>query len=645
MLIPCLHFPLAAGGSVLLAIAGIGFLIFVHEFGHYLACRLTGTRVETFSIGFGTRLFGWERRAGEPRRFTLGRRRLDPGENAMDFRVALIPLGGYVKMAGENPGDERTGASDEFPGKPMWARVFIVSAGVIMNLIAACALYFVAYAAHVEQEPAIAGFVNDGGPAWAAGVEPGDRVITIAGQRTRSFIELKTETVFLSPHEQVEIVVEREGEERTLDVVPRYDEDAGAVLLKILPPVSLSIKVGGRTFKIGPTEPASVNGRPARGGLDTQRRLHEAIRWGCGAPVEVVTASGEILELVWKPVTGSENATKKAYKIGIEPFGRPVVEAVRGRAAHTFQPGDRLVAALGGERRIELTSRSDVRRLWSEVPIDHLEVERGPETLRIPVDGATPTALQAALADLALEMPPSLMAKPLPVGTVTASPGDHFYRYPSIPSVSAGLKPGDRILEINGRRMKDWNDVVSTIGAVTTVDPLEILVLGMDEEERQLEVVPVALERLEGPEFALVEYVEPYPTEGLLDAAGLAFARTGREIVNIFRLIGAFFEGRLSFQKNVGGPVTIVVVSSRAAERTWLMFLLFLAYISVTLAVLNILPIPILDGGHLLFLLIEKVKGSPLKEETMGKLQFVGLMMLLVLMFFAFKNDVFLLLR
>ena len=102
---------LASGGSVALAILGIGFLIFVHELGHYLACRLTKTRVETFSIGFGTRLFGWENRPGEPKRFTVGRRRLDPADHAMDFRVALFPLGGYVKMAGETPGEERTCSS------------------------------------------------------------------------------------------------------------------------------------------------------------------------------------------------------------------------------------------------------------------------------------------------------------------------------------------------------------------------------------------------------------------------------------------------------------------------------------------------------------------------------------------------------
>src|SRR6187200_2920936 len=93
----------AEGGlwSILLAILGLGFLIFVHELGHFLACRFTGTRVETFAIGFGPRLFGWERPAGGRRQLTVGPRVHDPATGAMDVRIAAIPLGGYVKMAGE----------------------------------------------------------------------------------------------------------------------------------------------------------------------------------------------------------------------------------------------------------------------------------------------------------------------------------------------------------------------------------------------------------------------------------------------------------------------------------------------------------------------------------------------------------------
>ena len=122
-----LSFP---GGSMILAILGIGFLIFIHEWGHYAACRLTGTRTETFAIGFGPRLFGWEKDRDGKRRFTVGERQLDPEDHAMDFRISAIPLGGYVKMAGEIPGEASTGAPDEFPQKTASQRAFIISAGI-----------------------------------------------------------------------------------------------------------------------------------------------------------------------------------------------------------------------------------------------------------------------------------------------------------------------------------------------------------------------------------------------------------------------------------------------------------------------------------------------------------------------------------
>ena len=145
MLTSLFALPLAAAADYVMPILGIAFLIFVHELGHYLACRLTKTRVETFSIGFGTRLFGWENKPGEPRRFTVGRRRLDPAERAMDFRVALVPLGGYVKMAGELPTEAPSKDPAEFQNKSVLQRAAILSAGVTMNAVTALLFFILAF--------------------------------------------------------------------------------------------------------------------------------------------------------------------------------------------------------------------------------------------------------------------------------------------------------------------------------------------------------------------------------------------------------------------------------------------------------------------------------------------------------------------
>ena len=94
----------------------LGIMILVHEWGHFVAAKLFGVRVETFSIGFGTRLWGWKR-----------------GDT--DYRVSALPFGGYVKMAGDNPLEERTGAKDEFLSKTRWQRVVIAVAGPAMNAL------------------------------------------------------------------------------------------------------------------------------------------------------------------------------------------------------------------------------------------------------------------------------------------------------------------------------------------------------------------------------------------------------------------------------------------------------------------------------------------------------------------------------
>ena len=142
------HLILALNVSgILMTAIGLGLLIFIHELGHYLACRVTGTRVEAFSIGFGPKLFGWRR-----------------GDTV--YKLSLIPLGGYVKMAAENPGDANTGAPDEFPNKSYSQRLLIMSAGVIFNAILAFLLFAWAFGIGAPFLKPSVGNVLHGSAAW-----------------------------------------------------------------------------------------------------------------------------------------------------------------------------------------------------------------------------------------------------------------------------------------------------------------------------------------------------------------------------------------------------------------------------------------------------------------------------------------------
>src|SRR6476646_11422277 len=143
----------------------LGVMILIHEWGHYAAAKFFKVRVEVFSIGFGKRLLGFRR-----------------GET--DYRIAAIPLGGYVKMSGENPMDARTGDPAEFMSHPRWHRFIIAIAGPAMNILLAIGLLTVVYMVHYEypvymDQPAVVGWVEPDSPAAKAGLQMGDRLTRI----------------------------------------------------------------------------------------------------------------------------------------------------------------------------------------------------------------------------------------------------------------------------------------------------------------------------------------------------------------------------------------------------------------------------------------------------------------------------------
>src|SRR4030081_1755617 len=151
--------------SLVAVVAVLGFMILVHEFGHYAVAKLLGVRVEQFAIGFGKRLFGF--RKGET-----------------DYRINLLPLGGYVKMSGENPMDERTGDPKEFLSHSRWHRFLIAIAGPALNIFLAIFLLTTVYMVHYEypavlDEPTVIGWVIKDTPAAKAGFQAGDRLVRI----------------------------------------------------------------------------------------------------------------------------------------------------------------------------------------------------------------------------------------------------------------------------------------------------------------------------------------------------------------------------------------------------------------------------------------------------------------------------------
>jgi len=183
----------------------LGFMILIHEFGHYAAAKLLGVRVEQFAIGFGKRLVGF--RKGET-----------------DYRINLLPLGGYVKMSGENPMDQRTDDPAEFMNHPRWHRFLIAIAGPTMNIMLAVGLLATVYMVHFEypvylDQPAVIAWVKPDSPASKIGLQAGDRIARIDGIDNPTWEQVDPR-VMLSPNQQVSITVQRGSQMLDKTIVP-----------------------------------------------------------------------------------------------------------------------------------------------------------------------------------------------------------------------------------------------------------------------------------------------------------------------------------------------------------------------------------------------------------------------------------------
>ena len=184
--------------GIISAAIGLGLMVLLHEWGHFVVARLFGVRVDVFSIGFGPRIWGVRR-------------------GPTDYRISALPLGGYVRMAGDNPSEERTGAPDEFLSKPRWQRMLIALAGPTTNLLLAIILTAAIFVrggqqpVYADKAVVIAGVVKDS-PAQMAGLQAGDRIVSFAGIQNPDWDRIQLELALSAPGHVEAVTIERSGQ-------------------------------------------------------------------------------------------------------------------------------------------------------------------------------------------------------------------------------------------------------------------------------------------------------------------------------------------------------------------------------------------------------------------------------------------------
>ncbi len=245
--------------NTLAFVFALGIIIFVHEAGHLLMAKAFGVRVLTFSLGFGKRLFGFER-------------------GGTDYRVSIFPLGGYVRLGGESA-EEATGEAGEFLGKPRWQRILVYLAGPVMNIVLSVGLFAALFMIGIEVPnlstiPSVVGGVEAGSSAAQAGIQKGDRLVSVGGQDVENWEEALF-ALLTSPGRPIEVGYERDGQVRKATVTPgedpKYKIGDTAGIAPSVRPQFIEITKGSPAAAAGlqsGDEVLSVNGRQVAGGRD-----------------------------------------------------------------------------------------------------------------------------------------------------------------------------------------------------------------------------------------------------------------------------------------------------------------------------------------------------------------------------------------
>ncbi len=584
-----------------IVIFGIGMLIFVHELGHFLIAKREKVRVEQFALGFGPAII--KKQVGET-----------------EYRInILFFLGGYVKMAGETPDSPKTGAEDEFLSKTPGARARIAIAGVTMNFIFGLLIAIIAFYIGIQFSAPIVGGVYVGSPAWNAGLQRGDEIVEIDGHKIKRFQDILAKIAFSSRTHELTIKFKRGDEILSCKIIPEYNEEFGILQIGVEQSYDNILKVlpNSKLYEIG---------------LRTGDSIIEIEGNKIKDPSEVYSVLSmlkdkEQISLVWSS-EGQEKSgilkrqgTKTFYRLGIVAR-QLMISAVRESSTAEkigLQKGDRII--LVDQQKVH--SLSEVTKLFFN--------SNRPATITIERQESGKTIFKEFSLSLQNESPEKFwenvyFAAENVIGEVV----------PNMPAFNM-LLAGDKIIQINDTPIKSWQNLSSVVSS-SKGDALKITV-ERDNTQKTIEIKPLAQVESEWEAFGFLPKLSKFTSRNLLKSCQYAFEDTINMIGDIFTTLRGIFSQNIS-AKNLGGPVLIFKASYSQLQQGLGHFLYFLALISINLAVINLFPIPVLDGGLLVFLLIEKIRGKPIPEKFQIAATVVGVFLLLSLIIFVTFNDI-----
>lgn len=525
----------------------LGLLIFVHEMGHFLVAKFFGVRVETFSLGFGKKIFKFKR-----------------GDTT--YALSLIPLGGYVKMFGDEINSEISPEQKKysFTHKPVLQRIGIVLAGPLMNFFFAILILFVVAFMGEQMKAPVLGDISSDTVAYQMGFRSGDKIVRSAGKSVQTWDGF-VETLTTHHNQSLEVLVQREGSDQT-------------ATLQVTPQLAPNPNILSLNESIGDIQGLS--------------NLSKASVIG---------------------VKANSIASKAGLQTG------DIIKSVAGNPIKYFREIENYMVSLQGQPIALQIDR-----------LDSLENQKA-QTLDIQI----PATQFASMASLGIEISELYLARVLE----------------DSPALAAGVKPGDKIVLVNGTTPSKWEDVLATVKSYKGEGSISIDV-ERDGTRSHFEITPRMTSQMnsQGGEdkrftVGIVPWAFPAAPQSTIIKAqsfGEALVRgwdrtieiTKMTVVSFLRLI----QTKIS-PKSIGGVISIGQAASETYKAGISQYLQMMAILSINLFILNLLPIPVLDGGHLLFYTIEAIRGAPVSMRKMEIAQQVGLVVLMSLMVFALFND------
>jgi len=616
--------------------------------------------------------------------FTIGRK-AKAGET--EYRIGLIPFGGYNKILGQEDTKAVEASNDprSFANKPVGIRMAVIAAGVLFNAISAILIFMIVFLIGIKLTPAVVGDVVPNSPAAYAGLKPGDEIIEIAGKKNHlDFSNILVAAALSNRDESVKLkVLHPDGSRESFAIVAKQLPGMQRRDFGVLPPKSLTIattskadanNLQARTGLLAGDRIISVNGKDVKAYWELEQIVQNAL-----APS--VTVLAERSDPLSKKVETTESRIKldlspsNSYEVKSESdlsciysmvprlritavapvpdknkltslldriknkflglFGKADTRQRSINAGAGLKKGD-IILAIGG---VENPTYDELRKITTDYEDEELPVK----VLRADTDGVERTLT----VNVVPRHPPG--SNRVMIGIAVALDAEHPVVARTI-SVKGGVEKldiprGASITAVDGTPVSNFYDIIREIRK----DSGQRISIDYRLNEKIAGDVVVNVDDLRNPVTVKSIFAEPIPFKSLerlykasgpVDAVKIGCKKTVIIIAQTYLGIKRLIEGLVG-QKELSGPVGIIAMTYRIASRKPLIdYFYFFGLISVLLAVFNLLPIPPVDGGWLMLLLVEKIKGSALSERAQEIIAYAGIVFILSLFVYLTFNDI-----